>query len=80
VHRGYPGGDRQAAVEQGRFDILDDRTELDADGLVLLGHDQGLRIVAHRGEKLGMAYSQGSFPGLGEGLRGDELRYSFTDH
>ena len=65
---------------QSGFDLLDDGTELDADRSVALSDDQGLRIVAHRGEKLGVAQSQRPFPGLGEDVRGDEFRYPVANH
>ena len=79
VHRWYSGGDRHVAGEQSRLDVLDDGTELNADRPVALGRDQGLRIVAQRGEKLSVAYPEGALPALGEGLGGNIVLYSVTD-
>ena len=79
VHRRDSGGDRQVAGEQSRLDVLDDGSELDADRPVALGGDQGLRIVAQRGEKLRVADPEGALPALGEGLGGNKVLYPVPD-
>ncbi len=45
----------------------------------LLGDDQGLRIVAHCGEKLGVADPEGTLPALGERLGRNEVLYALAD-